>query len=131
MNAIPLTAPDGTVYAYACGRCHRVAGGVHTTDATSPVARLAGYSLGRAARCCVCRCGAPVRVALWHTTLCDACHARDVAETEARIAARDAARAADLAARGMRECVPCRGFGCDDRADEECPDCDGTGEVPL
>lgn len=22
---IPLAAPDGTVYAYACGRCHRLA----------------------------------------------------------------------------------------------------------
>jgi len=57
--------------------------------------------------------------------------ARHVERVFEEIEARKAARAADLAARGMRECVPCRGFGCDDRADEECPDCDGTGEVPL
>ena len=125
-NPIPLATADGTVYAYACGRCHRVAGGVHVPGPVSPVARLAELSLYRATRCCVCQCGAPMSPASrWRA--CDACSAdHDASLAEQR----EAARAA-LAARGVRECDACGGYGCDDRADADCDACGGTGEVPL
>ncbi len=124
---IPLAAPDGTVYAYACGRCHRVAGGVHVPGPVSPVARLAELSLHRATRCCVCQCGAPMSPASrWRA--CDACSA----EHDARLAAQHEAHRATLAARGVRVCEACNGYGygCD-RADTDCDACGGTGEVPL
>jgi hypothetical protein len=125
---IPLAAPDGTVYAYACGRCNRVSVMGHTLMPVEDIGGQAERSREEAADCCVCRtCGAPVEAENRGYRSCvqcdEACRAKNRAEAAARVA--------DLAARGMRECVPCRGFGCDDRADEECPDCDGTGEVPL
>ena len=57
---IPLTSPNGTVYAYACGQCRHV-GGTGTmicayTD--EEVHTMAESSREEAERCCVCRgCG--------------------------------------------------------------------------
>jgi hypothetical protein len=122
---IPLAAPDGTVYAYACGTCHN-------TFATSyqrpraDVARLAAGYLRAAERCCMCDCGAPADPTQWART-CAACAAREAAERGARAEA----RAADLAARGMQECAVCDGTGSLDLDDVDCDACGGTGEVPL
>lgn len=127
---IPLAAPDGAVYAYACGRCHRVAGGVHVPGPVSPVARLAELSLHRATRCCVCQCGAPMSPASrWRE--CDACSAKHDAESAAYRAAYRSARAKSLAARGMRECALCDGTGSLDLDDVDCGACGGTGAVAL
>ena len=125
IRPIPLAAPDGTVYAYACGRCHRVAGGTHVPGPVSPVARLAGYSLERATRCCVCPCGAPSGDGLWRK--CADCDARDIAAWKARHASTADARSA----RGMRECDACAGWGGPVLSDADCDTCGGKGEVPL
>jgi hypothetical protein len=60
VKPIPLSAPDGRVYAYACGYCHHVGGGsqVPGGDVGGPEPREVSGSLGRATRCCTCRCGA-------------------------------------------------------------------------
>jgi hypothetical protein len=62
VTPIPLTAPDGTVYAYACGECRSVsAGSSYMSDryTDEQVRELAKSSLYMAARCCACRkCGA-------------------------------------------------------------------------
>lgn len=129
-DPIPLSAPGGTVYAYACGRCHRVAGGVHVPGPVSPVDRLAGLSMQRATRCCVCQCGAAMSpTSRWRA--CDACSAAHDARLAAQRAAYRAARAKDLAARGMRECALCDGTGSLDLDLVDCHACGGTGEVPL
>lgn len=49
MNSIPLTAPDGTVYAYACGECKRVyvGYGAVLTDRVADSRVLA-------TKCCLC-----------------------------------------------------------------------------
>lgn len=58
---IPLAAPDGTVYAYACGWCRkvRVAGERMVDHDDALVAASAESSEADAERCCTCsRCGA-------------------------------------------------------------------------
>ena len=124
-SPIPLSAPDGTVYAYACGRCHRVAAGENVHPS-----RLARLSLERATRCCVCQCGAAMSpTSRWRA--CDACCAKHDAKLAAQRAAYRAARAKHLAARGRRECAVCDGTGSLDIDDVACGVCGGTGEVPL
>ena len=122
---IPLAAPDGTVYAYACGTCHNV----HATSHQRPsadVARLAAGYLRAAERCCVCDCGAHADSALWRRC-CAACAERArIAEMERR-----EQHARDLAARGVRVCEACNGTGSLDLDDVACGACGGTGEVPL
>ncbi len=56
MSPIPLTSPDGIVYAYACGVCHHVCSGgerftVYTGD---DVTESAEWSRNAAERCCRC-----------------------------------------------------------------------------
>lgn len=54
---IPLSAPDGQVYAYACCRCHHVGGGMSIWGhpvTSGPVATLVESSLRDATRCCTC-----------------------------------------------------------------------------
>ena len=62
MNPFPLRAPDGRVYAYACGRCHHVSAGSSMAGrdrVSGPIALLVEASLGGATSCCTCRdCGA-------------------------------------------------------------------------
>lgn len=63
MNPIPLSAPDGRVYAYACGVCHHVAGGASLLvcwDEPGPIPVLVEGSLSKATSCCTCHtCGTP------------------------------------------------------------------------
>jgi len=49
MNSIPLSAPDGTVYAYACGECQLVSPGYGSSLAIRVAASKAA-----AESCCVC-----------------------------------------------------------------------------
>lgn len=62
MNPIPLSAPDGRLYTYACGVCHNVAGGSHAMGpwpADGPHENLIEWFQRDAARCCTCMdCGA-------------------------------------------------------------------------
>jgi hypothetical protein len=61
VKPIPLSSPDGTVYAYACSVCHQVASdvGVVRRAATGPIPVLVEMSLKRAGHCCTCiGCGA-------------------------------------------------------------------------
>lgn len=120
---IPLAAPDGTVYAYACGRCHNTFA-TSTMRPRADVGALARQSMRFAARCCTCDCGAPADLTEWRR-ICAACAAREV---EAR-RARAEARRADLAARGMQECPFC--IAIDGLHFYSCNTCGGTGEVPL
>lgn len=72
---IPLSAPDGTVYAYACPRCRKVGmicsyGQPYDDDA---VARVAEHSREDVERCCRCAvCGADTSPGRWPRE-CDAC----------------------------------------------------------
>ncbi len=58
---IPLSAPGGTVMAWACGHCRRVAGGMdRVVDVydDEAVGDMADHSRTQAERCCSCReCG--------------------------------------------------------------------------
>lgn len=59
MTPIPLAAPDGTVYAYACGVCHHVPAAGELLGRGEP-GWQAEASLSRAERCCTCQtCGEP------------------------------------------------------------------------
>lgn len=62
MNPIPLTSPDGRIYAYACGVCHNVPASSYALGpwpANGPRERLAESSMVKAERCCTCStCGA-------------------------------------------------------------------------
>ena len=60
-SPITLSAPDGTVYAYACGRCRRVWASGHSTAEVQDVAEMADRYREETERCCVCsECGAEV-----------------------------------------------------------------------
>lgn len=54
MNSIPLTAPDGTVYAYACGECKRVPWGSYDRTGKATAAEDAARSKLVADKCCLC-----------------------------------------------------------------------------
>ena len=68
MNSIPLAAPDGTVYAYACGECHLVQLGYR-----SEVKARAEASKETADACCLCVHCKVVRVNNYGS-LCADCH---------------------------------------------------------
>lgn len=82
-DPIPLAAPDGTVYAWACAVCHHVSAGSAMLAPHGPedIARLAESFRGNAAACCRCRkCGgvAPrwsdaLRAVTVHDHCCEAC----------------------------------------------------------
>jgi len=60
MKAIPLAAPDGTVFAYACGVCNRVRAGSHkmVRHTRADVRSFADSYREEADDCCKCRrCG--------------------------------------------------------------------------
>ncbi len=61
VRPVPLTSPDGTVFAWACGHCRRVGAGhsyLTTPYTDEQVASLAENSRSTAIRCCACRdCG--------------------------------------------------------------------------
>ena len=119
MRPIPLAAPDGTVYAYACGLCRNVHAG-STQIPRAEVARLAEEYLRAAEKCCVCDCGAPAQRGSWRR-LCKACDKKRSAEMKRAAEARRAA----LAARGVRTCPECYDLR------DGCEVCGGTGEVLL
>lgn len=56
MNPIPLSAPDGIVYAYACGECHHVHAGTHLLCDHAPkdVSEFAETYKFDAFQCCKC-----------------------------------------------------------------------------
>lgn len=75
---IPLAAPDGRIFAYACPRCLRPKASVSCADFNAFVA----HSLEFAAKCCLCRrCGVPLQDS-W-SSQCDPCNAIVKAEQQA------------------------------------------------
>lgn len=56
MKPIPLSAPNGTLYAYACGVCHNVrAGWTHFAQTEGPMENGVHSSFLQAEQCCACR----------------------------------------------------------------------------
>ena len=76
MMLILLSAPDGRVYAYACGRRHYVAAGASLFghhDVAGLHEQLVAMSRGEAERCCLCLdCGA-TRESDWVWSVCPSC----------------------------------------------------------
>lgn len=104
-NPIPLAAPDGRVYAYACGHCHKLGAmadqmGKPEEDAPpadGPDEGLAAFNREMAADCCTCRtCG---KVRWMRGTECASCTERQRAEWEAGAPEREAAREEQAALR--------------------------------
>ena len=91
MNPIPLTDPQGRVWAYLCGSCHHIRGLAEVMyDVVEPVESIVQMSLEQAERCCTCRlCGAQ---SSWHrpsrtyAQLCEACEAKAKEDEPRRIA---------------------------------------------
>lgn len=77
VGVIPLSSPDGAVYAYACSTCHHVGGGselLYTPDEPGPIQVLVESSLRDAESCCVCRaCGGPAPRGVRTGLECEAC----------------------------------------------------------
>ena len=71
MNSIPPAAPDGTVYAYACGECHRVPWGSYDRTRKVTVAEDATQSKLTADKCCLCADCKVVKIAGFGT--CPGC----------------------------------------------------------
>ena len=93
---IPLSKPDGTVYAYACGACGCI-GGSSVTCLTEKGATAVpeNESFDYATRCCVCRvCSAPSPYA----TECADCRAKWRAQRDAEDAERAALTTTSVAA---------------------------------
>ena len=85
-HPIPLTKPDGTVHAYACGVCLCVHASVKPCVWGE---RHVAMSREHAAECCVCtRCKQPMpRERKW-MSICDECEPLDRAERTAKLAQR-------------------------------------------
>jgi hypothetical protein len=79
---IPLTAPDGRLFGYACPRCRYIRGGGISGGTFED---RVGYSLEQASACCLCRdCSAVVK----HSHIrCDMCEAQSRADFAARMEA--------------------------------------------
>lgn len=122
MTPIPLSSPDGTVRAYACGRCERLGrGGIAPLRGADPnVHRVEGeresyHAAWWCCRCTTCKAAGEI----WPRTMCAACHKAEEERHKAEIAE-------GLALDGLRPCPEegCYGAG-------ECPTCEGSGVVPL
>lgn len=101
-SPIPLTDPQGRVWAYLCGSCHHLRGIAEVmVDVTEPVDHLVQMSLEQAERCCTCRkCGAPTswnRPSRIYAQVCEACEAIQVADEPRRRAEAEAIRAKENA----------------------------------
>lgn len=95
-DPIPLTKPDGTVYAHVCGVCGTIGGGgvARLTD-EGATAVTEDSSRDDAERCCVCRtCRAPSPYAIE----CADCRAKWRAKMEAEAAERAALATTSVAA---------------------------------
>lgn len=68
MNSVPLSAPDGTVYAYACGECQFVQLGFRST-----IKARAEASKETADACCLCVDCKVVKINTYGS-LCADCH---------------------------------------------------------
>lgn len=81
-HPIPLSAPDGALYAFACGACHRVHAPTRQDKAAPAVEHLA-HPQAMAETCCTCRrCGAQTPSPLdW---VCEACRPAQEAEDQER-----------------------------------------------
>jgi hypothetical protein len=77
MNPLPLSAPDGRIYAYACGVCHQVqASSCRLCRLEGPDAILVATSLEHAEGCCRCserQCRAPLEAPKCRYDRCDRC----------------------------------------------------------
>lgn len=86
-----LTRQDGTIHAYACGRCGQVGGG-GSWCGPDPITGFCcvgpDHSREDAMRCCTCRCGVPVRET--GSIDCAACHEKWQAECAAEEARAEA-----------------------------------------
>lgn len=70
MRPIPLAAPDGQIYAYACSHCRHVAGGssslMFPPKIDGPHRELVESSHRGATNCCICHsCGMLVELETW------------------------------------------------------------------
>lgn len=81
MNSIPLSSPDGTVYAYACGDCHCVPWGSYDRTGVVTVTASAAASKLTADKCCLCSDCKVVKIKGFGP--CPACVERSLAEDEA------------------------------------------------
>lgn len=93
-NAIPLSAPDGTVYAYACGVCHHVRASLSAMGPcdVEGVTRIAETNKPDAERCCRCeRCETVAGpFSFLSANVCPTClpaHEAEKTDRDARIAA--------------------------------------------
>lgn len=94
-SIIPLSSPEGVIYAYACGLCHRVhSGTIFKENDESEVAIELKFSQENAEECCKCRSCDKVKRGLF---ICDECVAKQEAEWEAEEVPRKAARDQALA----------------------------------
>lgn len=122
-NPVPLTGPDGRTWAWACGRCNRLASCGSTLAAVEDIDDQAERFLWDARDCCVCRiCKQPTDDAApshWECSRCEESRqAKQAVEHEALVA--------KLAAEGRRLC-PNRFCG----IEGECEACGDEGTVPL
>lgn len=105
MNPIPLSSPDGRVYAYACGVCHNVVGVAFVVGPLRPGPSECDVeeSKRRAEACCRCdRCGHQLTGEIvFGLPVCDVCKPIREAEWKAHqnnVAAIDATYDAKFAA---------------------------------
>lgn len=86
MNAIPLKAPDGTIYTWACGICHHVRAGVDRMLRNKPkdVRELAESHRAMAEDCCQCRrCNGLIEAKSFGSMHCGKCAPVVAAEMQA------------------------------------------------
>lgn len=101
MTPIPLSAPDGTVYAYACGRCRQIGGGISKSsrpkdEAVAFAAEWSHRDADRCCRCSTCQSGLPVDVAFGWCAECEAKHALHLAAVAVKQSEFDARAAVAL-----------------------------------
>jgi hypothetical protein len=79
---IPLSAPDGRIFGYACPRCLHFRCGIEG----GTLAERVEYSRKYASSCCVCPgCGKPKKRGDWALNRCKKCYAKEQAEWEKRL----------------------------------------------
>src|SRR5690349_9524264 len=94
MTPIPLTAPNGTLYGYACGVCHHMRAGAETLGyPDGPVPSIVAASLREATECCTCYCGG----ALTLEGECERCGPSEPIDAATMLADLEAERAAERA----------------------------------
>jgi len=98
---IPLAAPDGTVFGYACPRCWQIRSPVHAFTRVEPTAEVLAQRRNDADRCC--RCYACNRaLAAGSLGKCKSCRAKSEEEERPRWEAWEKAQEDDAAAFAFR-----------------------------